>query len=114
VTAARALGLSEMRIVRRHVLPAVLAPLIVSTTLGVAFAVLTESALSFLGFGVRPPHATWGNLLAGARPYLFDAPWLFLAPGLAIFSLVLGAHLVGDAVQHELRRRRAEERLEAR
>lgn len=113
VQAARALGVSEIRIAQRHVLPAVVGPLLVSTTLGVGFAVLTESALSFLGFGIQPPRATWGNILGGARPYLFDAPWLFLAPGFAIFALVLSAHLVGDALRRELERRARSETPQA-
>ena len=75
-------GCRERRIIFRHMVPNAIAPVLVSATIGVADAILTESALSFLGFGVQPPFATWGNILADGRGYLFDAPWLFFVPGL--------------------------------
>jgi len=109
VTAAQALGLPEWRIIFRHMIPNAMAPVLVSSTINVAHAILTESALSFLGFGVRPPYATWGNILADGRSYIFDAPWLFLIPGAAILVVVLAFNLVGeglrDALNPKLRRR---------
>lgn len=109
VTAAKALGLPEWRIIFRHMVPNALAPVLVSSTIDVAHAILTESALSFLGFGVRPPYATWGNVLADGRSYVFDAPWLFVIPGAAILVVVLAFNLVGeglrDAMNPKLRKR---------
>jgi peptide/nickel transport system permease protein len=109
VTAAQALGLPEWRIIFRHMLPNAMAPVLVSASIDVAYAILTESALSFLGFGVRPPFATWGNILADGRAYIFDAPWLFVIPGSAILLVVLAFNLVGeglrDAMNPKLRKR---------
>jgi peptide/nickel transport system permease protein len=110
VVAARALGLPERRIIFRHMVPNAIAPVLVSATIGVASAILTESALSFLGIGVPPPFATWGNILADGRSFIFDAPWLFFVPGLAILVVVLAFNLVGEglreALNPRLRRRR--------
>jgi peptide/nickel transport system permease protein len=109
VTAAHALGLPEWRIIFRHMVPNALSPVLVSASIDVAYAILTESALSFLGFGVRPPFATWGNILADGRGYIFDAPWLFAIPGTAILLVVLAFNLVGeglrDAMNPKLRKR---------
>jgi len=109
VVAAHALGLPEWRIIFRHLVPNAMAPVLVSATIDVAYAILTESALSFLGFGVRPPFATWGNILADGRNYIFDAPWLFAIPGTAILLVVLAFNLVGeglrDAMNPRLRKR---------
>jgi peptide/nickel transport system permease protein len=109
VTAAKALGLPERRIIFRHMVPNAMAPVLVSATIDVARAILAESALSFLGFGVRPPYATWGNILADGRSYIFDAPWLFVIPGSAILLVVLAFNLVGeglrDAMNPRLRKR---------
>ena len=109
VTAAHALGLPEWRIILRHMVPNAMAPVLVSASIDVAYAILTESALSFLGFGVRPPFATWGNILADGRTYIFDAPWLFAIPGAAILLVVLAFNLVGeglrDAMNPKLRKR---------
>jgi peptide/nickel transport system permease protein len=99
VVAAQALGLPRRRIILRHMVPNAIAPVLVSATIGVAGAILTESALSFLGFGVQPPFATWGNILADGRGYLFDAPWLFFVPGFAIFAVVLAFNLVGEGLR---------------
>jgi peptide/nickel transport system permease protein len=99
VVAAEALGLPEWRIILRHMMPNAVAPVLVSATIGVAGAILTESGLSFLGFGVQPPFATWGNILADGRSYLFDAPWLFFVPGFAIFAVVLAFNLVGEGLR---------------
>lgn len=102
VVAAVALGLPERRIIFRHMVPNAVAPVLVSATIGVAGAILTESALSFLGFGVQPPFATWGNVLADGRGYLFDAPWLFFVPGAAIFAVVLAFNLVGEGLREAM------------
>jgi peptide/nickel transport system permease protein len=110
VRAARALGLSDIRIILRHMIPNAIAPVLVSATIAVASAVLTESALSYLGFGVQPPDASWGNILSDGRSFLFDAPWLFAIPGVAILVVVLSFNLVGeglrDALNPRLRRSR--------
>jgi peptide/nickel transport system permease protein len=110
VRAARALGLSDARIIFRHMVPNAIAPVLVSATIAVASAILTESALSYLGFGVQPPDASWGNILADGRTFLFDAPWLFVVPGVAILIVVLAFNLVGeglrDALNPRLRRGR--------
>ncbi len=102
VLAAKALGLPERRIIFRHMVPNAIAPVLVSATIGVAGAILTESGLSFLGFGVQPPDATWGNILADGRAYIFDAPWLFGVPGLAILVVVLAFNLVGEGLREAL------------
>lgn len=102
VIAAKALGLSEARIIFRHMLPNALGPVLVTATIDVARAILTESALSFLGLGVRPPFATWGNILADGRGYIFDAPWLFVIPGSAILLVVLAFNLVGEGLRDAL------------
>ena len=102
VTAAKALGLPESRIIFRHMVPNALAPVFVSATIGVASAILTESGLSFLGFGVPPPFATWGNILSDARGFIFDAPWVFFIPGVAIFIVVLAFNLVGEGLREAL------------
>ena len=102
VAAAQALGLPEQRIIFRHMVPNAIAPVLVSATIGVATAILTESALSFLGFGVQPPYATWGNILADGKGFIFDAPWLFFIPGIAIFIVVLAFNLVGEGLREAL------------
>jgi peptide/nickel transport system permease protein len=99
VQAAMALGTPGPRVLLRHLLPNSVAPVLVSATLGVAGAILTESALSFLGFGVPPPDATWGNILSDGKRYLFDAPWLTFIPGTAIFLLVLAFNLFGEGLR---------------
>jgi len=109
VVAARALGLPEWRIIFVHMVPNAVAPVLVSATIGVASAILTESALSFLGFGVQPPFATWGNILSDGKVYIFDAPWLFFIPGVAILVVVLSFNLLGEGMREafnpRLRRR---------
>lgn len=99
VQAARALGADAMRIIFRHLVPNSLTPVLVSATLGVAGAILTEAGLSFLGFGVQPPQATWGNILTEGRLYIFDAWWLTVFPGLAILVTVLAFNLVGEGLR---------------
>ena len=102
VVAAKALGLPERRIIFRHMVPNAMAPVLVSATIGVASAILTESALSFLGFGVQPPFATWGNILSDGKGFIFDAPWLFFIPGFAILIVVLAFNLFGEGLREAL------------
>lgn len=99
VLAARALGLSKGRILMRHILPNALAPVLVAATLGVGAAILTESALSFLGIGVQPPTPSWGSILAVGKDYIEVAWWLSLFPGLAILVTVLGYNLLGEGIR---------------
>ncbi len=110
VQAARALGVKDLRIIFRHILPNALAPVFVTATLDVASAILVEAGLSFLGFGAQPPAPSWGNILTEGRTYIFDAWWLTLFPGLAILITVLSFNLVGeglrDALDPRLRGRR--------
>jgi peptide/nickel transport system permease protein len=102
VRAARALGFSDARIIFRHMVPNAIAPVLVAATIAVASAILTESALSYLGFGVQPPDASWGNILSDGRTFLFDAPWLFAIPGAAILIVVLAFNLVGEGLRDAL------------
>ncbi|MCC6675214.1 MAG: ABC transporter permease [Thermomicrobiales bacterium] len=106
VLAAHSIGASGVRIVFRNILPNCLGPLVVLISLGFAFAILNETALSFLGLGAQPPTASWGADLAAGRRYLRDAVWLTVFPGLAIFLLVLGLNLAGDGVRDILDPRR--------
>jgi len=99
VTAARALGVSDLRIIFRHMIPNAIAPVLVSATIGIAGAILTEAGLSFLGFGVPPPHATWGNILSDGKRFIFDAPWLTFVPGFAILIVVLSFNLFGEGLR---------------
>ena len=99
VAAARAQGAGDGRIVFRHILPNTLAPILVAATLGVAGAILTESALSFLGIGVQPPTPSWGNILTAGKDNIEFAWWLSLYPGLAIFVTVLGYNLLGEGIR---------------
>lgn len=99
VESARAIGCSDLRIIFRHILPNALAPVIVAGTLGMAGAILTESALSFLGLGVQPPTPSWGNMLMDSQAYLFDAPWMAIIPGILIVITVLSLYFVGEALR---------------
>ena len=99
VLAARAIGCSRPRILVKHVVPQSLPSITVAATLGVAFAVLLETALSFLGLGVQPPAASWGNMLSGARGYLRTSPGLAVMPGVLIFVTVLGYNWFGDGLR---------------
>jgi peptide/nickel transport system permease protein len=99
VEAVRALGAQNRVILLRHVLPQVIPTMIVNGTLGVANAILAESALSFLGVGVQPPAASWGNMLSGAQNYLYNAPWLAIYPGMLILLTVLAFNLIGDGLR---------------
>ncbi len=102
VLAATALGASDLRIIFRHILPNALSPVLVSATLGVAGAILTESALSFLGIGVQPPTPSWGNMLLAGKQTLGSAWWLSAFPGLAILITVLGYNLLGEGLRDAL------------
>jgi ABC-type dipeptide/oligopeptide/nickel transport system permease subunit len=104
VQALRALGARDVRIVVRHVLPNVVAPVVIAATLGVAGAIMAEAALSFLGLGVAPPTPSWGSMIAEGRDLsqLRTAPWTSLFPGLAIGAAVLGFNLLGDALRDAL------------
>jgi peptide/nickel transport system permease protein len=106
VLAARVLGASDRRIIFRHILPNALSPVLVSATLGVAGAILTESALSFLGIGVQPPTPSWGNILTAGKDYIEFAWWLSLFPGVAILVTVLSYNLVGEGIRDALDPRR--------
>lgn len=99
VTAAKALGVNHWRIIFRHMVPNAIGPVLVSATLGIAGAILTEAGLSFLGFGVPPPHATWGNILSDGKRFIFDAPWLTFIPGFAILIVVLSFNLFGEGLR---------------
>lgn len=102
VTAARVLGASNTRILRHHILPNVLGPIIVQSSLLVASAIIVETSLSFLGLGVQPPAPSWGSMLRNAYQYMQVAPWFSLFPGAAIFVTVLGINLLGDGVGRAL------------
>lgn len=102
VRAARGMGARPLGIVVRHVLPNVAAPLIVQTSLSLAFAILSEAALSFLGLGVQPPEPSWGRMLFDARGYLDQAWWMAVFPGLAVFVTVLAFNLLGDTLRDVL------------
>lgn len=106
VSAARVLGASDFRIIFRHILPNAMSPVLVSATLGVAGAILTESALSFLGIGVQPPTPSWGNILTSGKQFLEFAWWLSLFPGVAILVTVLSYNLVGEGIRDALDPRR--------
>jgi peptide/nickel transport system permease protein len=102
VEAARALGASPRRILWRHVIPNALGPAVVAITLGVGSAILLESGLSFLGLGIQPPRPSWGNMISDGRETIVMAPWVALAPGLALIVTVLACTLLGDALRDRL------------
>ncbi|MEA3465784.1 MAG: ABC transporter permease [Thermodesulfobacteriota bacterium] len=102
VLAIRSLGASDSRIILRHILPNALSPVLVSAALGIAGAILTESALSFLGIGVQPPTPSWGNMLIAGKQTLGTAWWLSVFPGLAILLTVLGYNLLGEGLRDAL------------
>jgi peptide/nickel transport system permease protein len=103
VEAARAVGCGHARIIVRHILPNVTATVIILATIGLGAAILAESALSFLGFGVPPPYPAWGGMLSGSgRTYMFRAPWMAIWPGVAISLAVFGFNMLGDALRDVL------------
>ena len=99
IAAAQLSGSSSFSILFRHIFPNAMAPVLVSATLGVAGAILIESSLSFLGLGVQPPDASWGNMLMDGKNVLEIAPWLSLFPGIAILITVLGYNLLGESLR---------------
>jgi peptide/nickel transport system permease protein len=102
VAAALALGAGPFRMAFRHILPNVMAPLIVQVSIGLAYAILTEAALSYLGLGTQPPAPSWGTMLNEGRTYLETAPWMSVFPGVAIMLAVLGFNLLGDGLREVL------------
>lgn len=99
VEQARAIGMSHMRILTREILPNIVAPLLVEAAVAFSYAVLLESALSFLGLGAQPPDPSWGNMLNTGRGFMVQAPWLSIVPGAAIFLTVLGFNMLGDGLR---------------
>jgi peptide/nickel transport system permease protein len=102
VEAARATGASSWRIISRHLLPNAVAPIVVNTTLAVGAAIITESILSFLGFGIQPPTPSWGNMLTDAKSTMTLYPWLTWFPGLMIVVTVLAVNFFGDGLRDAL------------
>ena len=102
VKAAMSIGSSDIRMMVKHIWPNSLQPVIVQATLSIGFAILIEAGASFLGVGAQPPTPTWGSMLRGGYSYMSDAPWLSLAPGLAIMLTVLGFNLLGDGLRDAL------------
>jgi peptide/nickel transport system permease protein len=103
IEAARAMGAGHVRVIVRHVLPNVTATIVVVSTIGLGGVILAESALSFLGFGIPPPHPSWGSMLSGSgRTYMYTAPWIAIWPGVAISLVVFGFNMLGDALRDVL------------
>ncbi|MBM3274375.1 MAG: ABC transporter permease, partial [Candidatus Sericytochromatia bacterium] len=100
--ASRAMGGKDFWIITRHLLPNAMAPIFVAATLGVGEAIILESALSFLGFGVQPPVPTWGNMLTNAQQYMISTPWLAVYPGMMIFMTVVSINFIGDGLRDAL------------
>ena len=102
VVSARALGCSRLRVAVRHILPNMLPPLLIQSSLTVAAAIIAEASLSFLGLGQQPPAPSWGSMLNAAQRYLSQAPWIALYPGLMIFTVVMALNVVGDGLRDAL------------
>ena len=102
VEAARSQGASSWRIIRLHIVPNIMAPVIVQATISVAFAILAEAALSFLGLGTQPPTPSWGLMIQASRDYLDVAAWTALVPGIAVAATVLGLNMLGDVLRDVL------------
>ena len=102
VTAAKALGASDLRIIISEILPNGLGPIIVESTLGIGYAIMEESTLSFLGFGIMPPTPSWGNMLDNAQEHLAQYPWLAIFPGLMIFLTIISINFIGDGLRDAL------------
>ncbi len=105
ITAAYARGISKTTILFKHILPHTLAPVIVAAVLGMGGAILIESTLSFLGLGVQPPNASWGNMLQGSIAYMTDAPWMTIIPGILITLTVLSLNIIGDHLREKIFRK---------
>ena len=99
VQAAKVIGNNDFTIIFRHILPNVLSPIIVRATLGISAAILNTAALGFLGLGVQPPYAEWGDMLGRARSFIFEAPYMLIFPGIAITITVLAFNLLGDGLR---------------
>lgn len=99
VIATRTVGASDTRIIIRHILPSAVGPIIVESTLEIGYAILEESGLSFLGFGIQPPTPSWGNLLSNAQAYMTKYPWLAIFPGLMIFLTIISINYIGDGLR---------------
>jgi peptide/nickel transport system permease protein len=99
VEAAHAMGASDFRVITRHILPNAVSPIIVQSTLMLGYAIMLESGLSFLGFGIQPPTPSWGNLLSNAQQHMTNHPWLAIFPGLMIFLTVISINYIGDALR---------------
>ena len=102
IEAARALGMSDMRIIFKHILPNTMAPIIVLITMEIPKIIIVESSLSFLGLGVQPPTPSWGSIMSSGRSYILEAPWISILPGLTIMILVLAFNLFGDTLRDTL------------
>jgi peptide/nickel transport system permease protein len=102
IEAARSVGVPHRRILLRYVLPNILAPVTVQFTVSLAYAILVEASLSYLGLGVQPPAASWGSMLATGKPFMELSPWVAIVPGIAIMLTVLGFNLLGDALRDSL------------
>jgi peptide/nickel transport system permease protein len=102
VEGARAIGLSHFRIIANYILPNVMAPIVIQATLTIAFAIIAEASLSFLGLGQQPPAPSWGSALNVAKNFMTQAPWMALWPGAAIFLVVIGFNLMGDGLRDAL------------
>ncbi|MEY3221036.1 MAG: hypothetical protein RIT27_2393 [Pseudomonadota bacterium] len=102
VRSAKALGAGQIRIIFRHIIPLLIAPMVIEATFGVASVVIAEAGLSFLGLGVQPPAASWGSMLRDGTSYMLVAPHLVIAPGLALMAVVLSVNLLGDQLRDYL------------
>jgi peptide/nickel transport system permease protein len=111
VDSAKAIGCSSRRLLLRHVIPNTLAPVTVAATLAVGNAILTETALSYLGLGIQPPTPSWGNMLFNAQIAIFEAPWIGLFPGLMIMATVLAINFIGEGIRDAIDPRRLVEPL---
>jgi peptide/nickel transport system permease protein len=99
VTAARSLGGSDFKIITTHIIPNAIGPIIVESTLELGYAIIEESGLSFLGFGIQPPTPSWGNLLSNAQENFTKYPWLAIFPGLMIFLVIISVNYIGDGLR---------------
>jgi peptide/nickel transport system permease protein len=99
ITASRSLGMSPIKIILRHILPNAMGPIIVEATLELGFAIIEESGLSFLGFGIQPPTPSWGNLLSNAQENFIHYPWLAIFPGVMIFLAIISVNYIGDGLR---------------
>jgi peptide/nickel transport system permease protein len=102
IKAAQALGASDLRIILKEILPNGFGPIIVESTLGIGYAIMEESGLSFLGFGIMPPTPSWGNMLNNAQEHLTQYPWLAIFPGLMIFFTIISINYIGDGLRDAL------------